>query len=598
MSTKGTGRRWVLSLVFGCVLPAGVTRSQVADRGVPAEGRRGGGVASRQARLVTGEDAALGGRARQAVVAGSVPTFRVVPVQPPPAVGGYPPGTIINDSIGRITIGTVPQRIWFETRFSGWGCCGEAGTVSVQLGPESELQEGLRLPDRPCTTDADCAATGYGGPTANQRCGAGEPGKCGAIWQDSSNPLIPPMDIFACNQHNLACGCTLVTSPSIVDMGQEYYSSTSVLEVEPDFVGAVELPFQNVGADTFLQDGNGAQIPIQQALPATVVVAAGCCIPGSGCFPNPLGNCAGMGGTPVEVCRGDCNNNGIDDACQGYVDCNNNGQLDFCDVTDEISEDCNRNFQPDECESPTDCDANGVQDICDIADQSANDCNWNAIPDPCDIDNGLLEDDNGDDVPDVCQNKSRFLTFAPPPSGTDYAVRLKFIDLHLFSSMNGQVRWLNAPAEFNNGIGAGTFWASSVGCAPALHQWPGVAEVSVSGSAIVPDSVYEVRFADAACLVLGEESCMTPAITLKTTRWGDVLDPFYGFGSTNQPNPRDFAAIIAKFKDLAESLHYTRARIAGNDLDPSQHVNFMDISACVSSHQGFPYPYAGPASCP
>lgn len=294
----------------------------------------------------------------------------------------------------------------------------------------------------------------------------------------------------------------------------------------------------------------------------------------------------------------DCNNNGVDDVCEGMQDCNFNGIGDRCDVSAAISLDCNRNFKPDECEPQTDCDSNGVKDICDIADQSANDCNWNGIPDPCDIDGGLLEDDNGDDVPDVCQNKSRFLTFAPPPAGTDYAVRLKFIDLHLFGSMNGEVRWLNAPGVFNNGIGAGTFWASSVGCDAALHQWPATAEVSVYGAAIVPDSEYEVRFADAACLALGEESCMTSAITLKTTRWADVLDPFYGFPSTNQPNPRDFAAIIAKFKDLAGSLHFTRARIAGNDLDPSGHVSFMDISACVSSHQGLPYPYAGPAACP
>jgi hypothetical protein len=305
-----------------------------------------------------------------------------------------------------------------------------------------------------------------------------------------------------------------------------------------------------------------------------------------------------MGGTLVSACQDDCNSNGRNDACDPMIDCNNNGEFDPCDLDSGFSEDCNRNSMPDECEPFNDCDGNGVADFCDVADQSANDCNWNSIPDPCDIDNGLLADDNGDDVPDICQNKSRFLTFAPPPAGTAYAIRLKFVDLDLFGSMNGGIRWLNVPAEFNNGIGAGTFWASSVSCTAALHQWPATAEVSVYGSAIVPDSEYEVRFADAACLALGEESCMSPPISLYTTRWADVLDPFYGFPSTLQPNPRDFAAIIAKFLDRAGSLHYTRARVAGNDLDPSGHVSFMDIAACVDSHRGNPYPYAGPAPCP
>jgi hypothetical protein len=114
----------------------------------------------------------------------------------------------------------------------------------------------------------------------------------------------------------------------------------------------------------------------------------------------------------------------------------------------------------------------------------------------------------------------------------------------------------------------------------------------------VPNSEYEVRFADAACLQSGQESCMTAPVVLRTTRWGDVAGPFYGFGSTSQPNPVDFITIIDKFRDLASAAHYTQARIEGNDLDPTRHVNFSDISACIQAYRNFPYDYAGPPACP
>ena len=105
-------------------------------------------------------------------------------------------------------------------------------------------------------------------------------------------------------------------------------------------------------------------------------------------------------GTPAEVTGGtvgplqgppDCNDNGIEDACD--IDCGEPGGP--CDVPDcGGSEDCNSNGIPDECE--TDCNSNGVPDDCDIASGTSEDCDSNGVPDECD------PDSDGDGVPDAC----------------------------------------------------------------------------------------------------------------------------------------------------------------------------------------------------
>jgi hypothetical protein len=49
-----------------------------------------------------------------------------------------------------------------------------------------------------------------------------------------------------------------------------------------------------------------------------------------------------------------------------------------------------------------DCDGNGVGDACEIS-QGAPDCNLNGVPDACDIANGTSQDVNGNGIPDECE---------------------------------------------------------------------------------------------------------------------------------------------------------------------------------------------------
>ena len=109
----------------------------------------------------------------------------------------------------------------------------------------------------------------------------------------------------------------------------------------------------------------------------------------------------------------DCNNNGVEDACDilngtsadangngipdecEFPDCNGNGIDDGLDIADGTSADCNGNGTPDECESG-DCNNDGILDEC----QALDDCDGNGIPDECEA----LGDCNGNGVPDVCEN--------------------------------------------------------------------------------------------------------------------------------------------------------------------------------------------------
>jgi len=108
---------------------------------------------------------------------------------------------------------------------------------------------------------------------------------------------------------------------------------------------------------------------------------------------------------------------GVADITVAYptiTDCNENGVDDACDIANGTSYDDNGNGMPDECEFP-DCNGNGIDDDQDIADGTSDDCNMNGVPDECEMadgdcnGNGILDeceafdDCNGNGVPDECE---------------------------------------------------------------------------------------------------------------------------------------------------------------------------------------------------
>ncbi len=99
----------------------------------------------------------------------------------------------------------------------------------------------------------------------------------------------------------------------------------------------------------------------------------------------------------------DCNGNNIPDACEPLDDCNNNTTPDICDIAIDPSLDCNANSLIDVCEDPTDCNGNLSLDICEIAEGTQFDCNENGRLDSCDVADDPGSDTDGDLIPDECE---------------------------------------------------------------------------------------------------------------------------------------------------------------------------------------------------
>ncbi len=316
------------------------------------------------------------------------------------------------------------------------------------------------------------------------------------------------------------------------------------------------------------------------------------------------------------------------------TDCNENGVYDACDISSGASLDCNGNDYPDECDP--DNDADGIAETCDP-------CPGDAINDPdgdqvCGCQDNCpyaynpgQEDSDGDGFGDSCIppnaldadssgiNKARFLSFVVPASSTaaanETALRVNLVSLHHvnppytagssipFSSFEGQVRWAGPPTEYVESVSSGTpFYATPLQCDPYYQDWSTVGLLHVFGSAIVPSSMYEVENVAASCQG-SEENCtaVSAHLSISTTRWGDVVEPFNPPSTTSQPDFGDIGALVNKFKSAPGAPIKARALLAGTnangDIDPTPDLGFTHISACVDAFKGFPYPYAI-ASCP
>ncbi len=115
----------------------------------------------------------------------------------------------------------------------------------------------------------------------------------------------------------------------------------------------------------------------------------------------------------------DCNDNGVPDDCdvaEGTSpdvdgdgrpdecgDCNGNGILDGFEIAAGDLGDCDGDAIPDICQTTSnDCDGDGVPDACQIA--AGGDCNGNGILDTCDIATIYEYDDDGNGIPDSCED--------------------------------------------------------------------------------------------------------------------------------------------------------------------------------------------------
>ncbi|MCH7812883.1 MAG: proprotein convertase P-domain-containing protein, partial [Planctomycetes bacterium] len=136
-------------------------------------------------------------------------------------------------------------------------------------------------------------------------------------------------------------------------------------------------------------------------LTITACPSGACCTDAPNCFDASEEECLLAGGTYVgdgTACGGDCDSDGVTDACAiagGARDCQPNNIPDQCDIDTGPSADLDGNGIPDECQF--DCNANGIPDGCDVSCGPAY-CSTN-YPSDC----GLSNDCQPDGLPDECE---------------------------------------------------------------------------------------------------------------------------------------------------------------------------------------------------
>jgi hypothetical protein len=215
-------------------------------------------------------------------------------------------------------------------------------------------------------------------------------------------------------------------------------------------------------------------------------------------------------------------------------------------------------------------------------------------------------------------DKCRHISFVPGNAGANTAIRINLTSLHHvnppynvgpsvpFSSFEGQVRWAGPPAQFIESSASGvTFHSSMLQCAPHYQDWGSILRLHLTGSAIVPSSIYDVEVLSDSCMG-NEAGCaaILDSFTINTTRWADVAAPYNPPDTTAQPNISDVLAMVSKFRSSAGAPIKARVLIAGSEpfgnisvQTMTNDFDFTHIASCVDAFRGKPYPYTIEA-CP
>ncbi len=214
--------------------------------------------------------------------------------------------------------------------------------------------------------------------------------------------------------------------------------------------------------------------------------------------------------------------------------------------------------------------------------------------------------------------KPRFISFSVTGGTGETALRIKLTSLHHvsppytggpsipFTAFEGKALWVGPPSNYIESSASQTpFKASYTQCAPHYRDWNTVGLLHVTGSGIVPSSIYHVENVAASCQgVEGSAACLSGGanvsgqLEIKTTRWGDVADQFNPPSTTAQPDIADVTSMVNKFRSLLGAPIKARVTIAGQDAFGLINVatitndfNFSHIAACVDAFRGGIYPF-------
>ncbi len=218
--------------------------------------------------------------------------------------------------------------------------------------------------------------------------------------------------------------------------------------------------------------------------------------------------------------------------------------------------------------------------------------------------------------------KNRYISFTPGNPGRQTALRVTFENMPLgFQSWNGESMWVT-------GSGAGgaietfcelggirlkshptcasspDFKGATLRCDPDYRDWGAVGPLHIFDGTIVPRGTYEIQAIEQGCPVDFEPS-YSPPLTLKTTRWGDVVGVKVE-GQWNGPDgdvsiTADVTAVLNKFGNSAGAPAKVRADVEGPVTTApdyiDQLINITDVNRVLNAFQNLPYPFPAPPAC-
>lgn len=219
-------------------------------------------------------------------------------------------------------------------------------------------------------------------------------------------------------------------------------------------------------------------------------------------------------------------------------------------------------------------------------------------------------------------DKSRFVSFsAPDPTlvqgSVETALRIRLTTLHSvvppytggatipFTAFEGQHVWVGPPATyFESAANPIPFRAAHTQCTPHYRDWSTEGVIHVTGSAIVPSSIYAIENVAAACSgIESSAECVSggqfvsSTLILRTTRWADVETPFNPPTPSTQPDLADVGSLINKFRGQPGAPIKAKGFLAPVDafgnIPPSSlsvDLGFAQISVAVDAFRGRPYP--------
>lgn len=214
----------------------------------------------------------------------------------------------------------------------------------------------------------------------------------------------------------------------------------------------------------------------------------------------------------------------------------------------------------------------------------------------------------------------RYLSFTSGNAGHTQAIRVTLKNLPPpFDTWNNHRMWVGPPAQYCENSGQGAmpangcrlapdmprrqFTASTLRCDPYYTIWSGFETVHVFHEGIVPGGTYDLELVDTLCEPTVAED-YSPPLTLKTSRWGDVVKecatPLCSPPDGSVDVPTDVAALIAKFRNSAFAPIQIKADfvdILGRPI-PDQRTTVIEFVVVLDAFQGVEYPFTpGPPPC-